>query len=126
MTVDQVGLTPRGRDEGSLRAGDSVDLLANDGDPVEFFVVGFPTGEYTDLSLDGSGGTATADGEDAPARFADGALTYDVDYRLRANTTTVVTAGVAVTRTDGAYALAADPDATAVTTRDGRPETTER
>jgi len=127
--VSSVGIDPRGQSAGRLAAGNTVDVLSNGGDPVEFFVLGFPAHRCTRLSLYGHGGTATKrDGSHASASFANGsALQYDQDYRLRTSETTVFTAGISVTATgSGGYSLAADPSATSVSMHSGRPSSTER
>lgn len=130
VTVSSVGIHPRGQNAGRLSAGNTVDLLANGGKPVEFFVLGFPTGKFVSLTLYGHAGTATTtDGSSAPAAFAGGSgkLEYDVNYRLVANQTTVVTAAVDVeTNGNGGYALSVDANATSVSKRSGRPSTTTR
>ncbi|GAD53166.1 hypothetical protein MBEHAL_1926 [Halarchaeum acidiphilum MH1-52-1] len=127
--VEQVGIHPRGKSAGKLYADDTVDLLANDGDPTTFFVLDFTPGFYVGLSLYGAAERATTTGgASLDAAFANGAdaLHYGQQYRIRAQKTAVFTAGVAVERTDDGVTLAADPNATSVSTRSGRPGTTER
>jgi len=130
VAVKQVGITTGSGTSGKLHAGNTVDLLANGGDPVEFFVLGFRSGQYRGLSLVGHAKAATKrNGESAPASFAGRAdsLSYDRAFSLRANETTVFEAAVAVSVDgSGGYALAPDSKATSVSFRDGRPTSTTR